>query len=128
MSVAPSLDSVVESLAGDLRSIKAPRGATLNARSWSAEAPLRMLLNNLDAEVAERPEDLVVYGGSGKAARSHEALKAIVGDALAQGTREDWLKAMHRASVPGSALRSVYDGALNEDIPAEMLDLLGKLG
>ncbi|TMK91284.1 MAG: urocanate hydratase, partial [Actinobacteria bacterium] len=58
--------------------IRAPRGTELNARSWATEAPLRMLLNNLDPEVAERPEELVVYGGSGKAARSHEALRAIV--------------------------------------------------
>src|SRR5216110_560247 len=68
----------IEALCGDLSSIRAPRGTELNARQWSTEAPLRMLLNNLDREVAERPEDLVVYGGSGRAARSHEALKAIV--------------------------------------------------
>ncbi len=73
-----SLDAVVDGLAGDLSAIRAPRGTTLNARSWATEAPLRMLLNNLDREVAERPEDLVVYGGSGRAARSHQALKAIV--------------------------------------------------
>jgi urocanate hydratase len=73
-----SLDALVESLVGDLSAIRAPRGTQLNARSWQTEAPLRMLLNNLDTEVAERPEELVVYGGSGRAARSHEALKAIV--------------------------------------------------
>src|ERR671911_2711642 len=73
-----SLDALVEELCGDLSSIRAPRGTQLNARSWQTEAPLRMLLNNLDPEVAERPEELVVYGGSGRAARSHEALKAIV--------------------------------------------------
>jgi urocanate hydratase len=78
MSVAADLDWRVEELCGDLRSIRAPRGTELNARSWSTEAPLRMLLNNLDCEVAERPEDLVVYGGSGKAARNHDALRAIV--------------------------------------------------
>ena len=77
MSVAASLDDRVESLCGDLSRIRAPRGPELNARSWSTEAPLRMLLNNLDAEVAERPDDLVVYGGSGRAARSHDALRAI---------------------------------------------------
>jgi urocanate hydratase len=77
MSVS-SLDALVERLAGDLSAIRAPRGTTLNARSWQTEAPLRMLLNNLDADVAEHPEALVVYGGSGRAARSHEALKAIV--------------------------------------------------
>jgi urocanate hydratase len=78
MSVAAELESRVDSLCGDLSSIRAPRGTELNARSWSTEAPLRMLLNNLDREVAERPEQLVVYGGSGKAARNHEALRAIV--------------------------------------------------
>ena len=49
---------------------KAPRGLQLHARSWTTEAPLRMLLNNLDAEVAENPDELVVYGGIGKAARN----------------------------------------------------------
>src|SRR6187551_3164027 len=72
------VDAVVEELCGDLGTIRAPRGQTLNARSWQTEAPLRMLLNNLDPDVAEHPEELVVYGGSGRAARSHEALKAIV--------------------------------------------------
>ncbi|TML18887.1 MAG: urocanate hydratase [Actinobacteria bacterium] len=65
-------------MCGDLGSIRAPRGTELTARSWSTEAPLRMLLNNLDPEVAERPQELVVYGGSGKAARNPEALRAIV--------------------------------------------------
>ena len=71
-------DALVEQLAGDLSAIRAPRGTTLHARSWQTEAPLRMLLNNLDPEVAEHPESLVVYGGSGRAARSHEALRGIV--------------------------------------------------
>ena len=91
MTVAQSIDALVESLCGDLSSVRAPRGGTLNARSWSTEAPLRMLLNNLDAEVAERPLELVVYGGSGKAARSHEALKAIVRALLQLGDDETLL-------------------------------------
>ena len=78
MTAIGTLDAIVEALCGDLGRIRAPRGTTLNARSWATEAPLRMLLNNLDAEVAERPEDLIVYGGSGKAARSHDALRALV--------------------------------------------------
>jgi urocanate hydratase len=72
------VEQTVESLCGDLSSIRAPRGTELHARSWSTEAPLRMLLNNLDPEVAEHPQELIVYGGSGKAARNHDALKAIV--------------------------------------------------
>ena len=71
-------ESLVEELVGDLTSIRAPRGTTLHAGSWQTEAPLRMLLNNLDPEVAEHPESLVVYGGTGRAARSHDALRAIV--------------------------------------------------
>ncbi|PQZ93018.1 urocanate hydratase [Arthrobacter sp. MYb227] len=60
------------------RVIRSPRGTTLTAKSWQTEAPLRMLMNNLDPEVAERPEDLVVYGGTGRAARSWEAYDAII--------------------------------------------------
>jgi urocanate hydratase len=60
------------------REIRAPRGNTLTCRSWPQEAAMRMLMNNLDPDVAERPEDLVVYGGTGKAARSWEAYDAIV--------------------------------------------------
>ena len=77
MSTTETLAATVEALCGDLSSIRAPRGSELNARSWSTEAPLRMLLNNLDREVGERPEDLVVYGGTGRAARNHQALKAM---------------------------------------------------
>ncbi len=60
------------------RVIRSPRGTRLQAKSWLTEAPLRMLMNNLDPEVAERPEDLVVYGGIGKAARNWECYEAIV--------------------------------------------------
>src|SRR6188474_205121 len=60
------------------RPVRAPRGTTLTCKGWIQEAALRMLHNNLDAEVAERPDDLVVYGGSGKAARSWEAFDVIV--------------------------------------------------
>jgi len=60
------------------REIRAPRGNDLSCRSWPQEAAMRMLMNNLDPEVAERPEDLVVYGGTGRAARSWEAFDTIV--------------------------------------------------
>ena len=58
--------------------VRAARGTTLTARSWQTEAPLRMLMNNLDPEVAERPDDLVVYGGTGRAARDWPSYHAIV--------------------------------------------------
>jgi urocanate hydratase len=61
-----------------VRTITAPRGTTLSCKGWHQEAALRMLMNNLDPAVAERPEDLVVYGGSGKAARNWAAYDAIV--------------------------------------------------
>ncbi|MBT4018803.1 MAG: urocanate hydratase, partial [Alphaproteobacteria bacterium] len=60
------------------RHISAPRGTELNTLSWLTEAPLRMLMNNLDAEVAENPQELVVYGGIGRAARNWEAFDQIV--------------------------------------------------
>ena len=60
------------------RLIRAPRGAELFCRSWQTEAALRMLMNNLDPEVAERPSDLVVYGGIGRAARSWECYDKLV--------------------------------------------------
>ena len=78
MSATRTPDDAVDELCGDLTRVRAPRGTDLNARSWSTEAPLRMLLNNLDAEVASRPEELVMYGGSGKAARNPAALRALV--------------------------------------------------
>ena len=60
------------------RPVRAPRGTKLTAQHWGAEAPLRMLMNNLDPEVAERPDDLVVYGGTGRAARDWKSFDAMV--------------------------------------------------
>ena len=60
------------------RTVRAPRGTEISCKGWQQEAALRMLMNNLDPEVAEHPEDLVVYGGTGRAARSWEAFDAIV--------------------------------------------------
>ena len=60
------------------RQVRAPRGATLTCKGWGQEAAMRMLMNNLDPDVAERPEELVVYGGRGKAARNWECFEAIV--------------------------------------------------
>src|SRR5271168_4493771 len=70
MTVSARLDN--------MRVIRAPRGTEITAKSWLTEAPLRMLMNNLDPDVAERPDDLVVYGGSGRAARSWAAFDAMV--------------------------------------------------
>ena len=69
------------------RPVRAPRGTSLSCRSWQTEAAMRMLMNNLDPEVAERPDDLVVYGGTGRAARSWSAYDAIV--RTLQGLAED---------------------------------------
>ena len=60
------------------RTVRAPRGGELSCGGWQQEAALRMLMNNLDPDVAERPDDLVVYGGTGRAARSWDAFDAIV--------------------------------------------------
>src|SRR5213596_2695617 len=60
------------------RTVRAPRGSQLSCKGWVQEAALRMLMNNLDPEVAERPEELVVYGGTGKAARNWQAYDRIV--------------------------------------------------
>src|SRR3954452_2923102 len=67
-----------ELIAPPNKKIKAPRGTTLSCQGWNQEAAMRMLMNNLDEEVAERPQDLVVYGGTGRAARSWEAYEVIV--------------------------------------------------
>src|SRR5687768_8741268 len=60
------------------RKVRAPRGSQLSARNWLIEAPLRMIMNNLDPEVAENPDELVVYGGIGRAARNWECFDRIV--------------------------------------------------
>ncbi len=83
MSVNPRLDNS--------RKIKSPRGAQITARSWQTEAALRMLMNNLDPEVAERPEELVVYGGIGRAARDWKCYDRIVAALKSLGERETLL-------------------------------------
>ncbi len=77
--------------------IRAPRGSTLTCKGWPQEAALRMLMNNLDPEVAERPEDLVVYGGTGKAARSWDDLRIIQRELRALGNDETLLVQSGRA-------------------------------
>ena len=78
------------SLAGP-RTVRAPRGAAISCRGWLQEAALRMLMNNLDPEVAERPEELVVYGGSGRAARNWECFDALVATLRRLGAEETLL-------------------------------------
>ena len=88
------------------RVIKSPVGTEITAKSWLTEAPLRMLMNNLDPEVAERPEDLVVYGGIGKAARNAGCRLESDREALAsQWFRDRLLGLLHSASVPGGRHR-----------------------
>ncbi|HYN21004.1 MAG TPA: urocanate hydratase, partial [Thermoanaerobaculia bacterium] len=74
MTIAPSPSSV----SAGPRTVRAPRGTEISCKGWQQEAALRMLMNNLDPEVAERPDELVVYGGSGKAARNWDCYEAIV--------------------------------------------------
>src|SRR6187431_1742621 len=73
------------------REIRAPRGAGLQCKGWHQEAALRLLMNNLDPDVAERPGDLVVYGGTGKAARNWECFDAIVRELTNLGSDETLL-------------------------------------
>ncbi|MBK5189798.1 MAG: hypothetical protein JJD97_16260, partial [Gemmatimonadaceae bacterium] len=75
MKVQPAKKSASDRKRGP---IHAPRGTKISCKGWQQEAALRMLMNNLDADVAERPEDLIVYGGTGKAARNWECYDAIV--------------------------------------------------
>jgi urocanate hydratase len=84
-SSRPEDTRLVQELA---RTIRAPRGSTLRARSWQTEAALRMLMNNLDPDVAERPGDLVVYGGIGKAARDWPSFDRIVAELERLGENE----------------------------------------
>ena len=77
--------------------VKAPRGNQLSCKGWGQEAAMRMLMNNLDPDVAERPQDLVVYGGTGRAARSWECYHAIVKSLKVAGKRRDSAGAVGQA-------------------------------
>ena len=72
------------------REIHAPTGTALTAKSWLTEAPLRMLMNNLDPDVAENPDALVVYGGIGRAARNWECYDKIIETLTALGAEVRW--------------------------------------
>ena len=73
------------------RVIRAPRGSEISCKSWLTEAPMRMLMNNLDREVAEKPEELVVYGGIGRAARNWQCFDKIVASLKELGDEETLL-------------------------------------
>src|SRR3546814_6805092 len=86
----------VSSRLDNARKIRAPRGLDITARSWQTEAAMRMLMNNLDQEVAEKPEALVVYGGIGRAARDWESYDRIVAARSEEHTSE--LQSLMRTS------------------------------
>jgi urocanate hydratase len=86
--------------------VRAPRGTSISCRSWQQEAALRMLMNNLDPEVAERPQDLVVYGGIGKAARNWECYEAIVRSLRELGNDETLLV---QSGKPVGVFRTTVD-------------------
>ena len=75
----------------NVRDVRAPRGPELTCRSWQTEAPLRMMMNNLDAEVAEKPHELVVYGGIGRAARTWQDFDRIAATLRELGDEETLL-------------------------------------
>ena len=74
----PDIEKSAESSVNSYQPVRAPRGVTLSCKGWQQEAALRMLMNNLDPDVAERPQDLIIYGGTGKAARNWACYHAIV--------------------------------------------------
>src|SRR3954470_9968912 len=102
------------------RTVRAPRGSTLSCRGWVQEAALRMLHNNLDPDVAERPQDLVVYGGTGRAARSWEAFDVIVDELRALEDHE---------TLPGQSGKAVGRFRAHPDAPRVLIanwSLVGK--
>jgi urocanate hydratase len=90
------------------RVVRAPRGVDLTCKNWLSEAAYRMIQNNLDPEVAEKPEELVVYGGRGKAARSWEAFDAIL-ESL-KNLEEDERCSCNRASRLCSRVTGTFPG------------------
>ena len=94
------------------RVVRAPRGVELSCKGWPQEAALRMLMNNLDPEVAEHPEDLVVYGGTGRAARSWEAFDAIV--RTLRRLEADERDVLNVAAVPVAGLQAYRTETIGE--------------
>ena len=107
------------------RVIRAPRGPKLNARSWQTEAPLRMLMNNLDAEVAESPQELVVYGGIGRAARDWRCYDVLVETLKRLRRRRDPVRAVGQA---GRRVQDPCRRAARADRQLQPGGALGDLG
>lgn len=107
--------------------MRAPRGNVLSCKGWHQEAALRMLMNNLDPEVAEKPEDLVVYGGRGKAARNWECFQAIVGHFARAGKRRNTLGAVGQAGGRFPNHTPVPSSLNRQFQPSARLGHLGKL-
>jgi urocanate hydratase len=95
---------MIQTQTPNIRVIRSPRGPERTARTWAAEAAMRMLMNNLDPEVAERPEDLVVYGGIGKAARDWASFDRIVAELQTLAPDETLL--INRASRSACSVRT----------------------
>ncbi len=93
------------------RPVRAPRGSALTCRAWPQEAAMRMLMNNLDPEVAEHPDQLIVYGGSGRAARSWDAYDAIVASPDRARRRRDPARPVGQAGRGGANARVGAPGA-----------------
>ena len=107
------------------RPVRAPRGTTLSAKSWATEAPLRMLMNNLDPENAERPDDLVVYGGTGRAARDWRSFDAMV-RTLRDLEGDETL--LVQSGTPVGVLRTARVGAAGADRQLEPGRRTGRTG
>ena len=107
------------------RPVRAPRGTTLTCRAWPTEAALRMLQNNLDPEVAERPDDLVVYGGTGRAARSWDAFDAMLRTLQHARRRRDDARPVGQA---GRRVPHPRVGAAGADRQLQPRARLGELG
>ena len=109
----------------NIREVRAPRGDKLNARSWLTEAPLRMLMNNLDPDVAENPNELVVYGGIGRAARTWNDFDRIVASLKIARRRRDAAGAVGQA---GRRVPHACGRAARADRQLQPRAALGELG
>gem|GEM_PF-3322667 len=99
----------------NIREVRAPRGPEISAKSWSTEAPLRMLMNNLDPDVAENPNELVVYGGIGRAARTWEDFDRIV--AALRSLENDETLLIQSGKPVGSSARTPMRRVCSSQIP-----------